>query len=97
MGPRTDGPHAAARPVICHGPLYRLLMLSARSRVCHGSMYTASHCCCLYSATLCHVCHFQVSSHCWWFPIFVIGCCYGPPIACCLHATLWLHTLVLAP
>ncbi|CAI9613536.1 unnamed protein product, partial [Staurois parvus] len=24
-------PHAAARPVICHGPLYRLLMLLPRS------------------------------------------------------------------
>ncbi|CAI9551793.1 unnamed protein product, partial [Staurois parvus] len=32
-------PIAAARPLICHGPLYRLLMLLARSRVSHGSLY----------------------------------------------------------
>ncbi|CAI9557156.1 unnamed protein product, partial [Staurois parvus] len=45
-------PDAAARPLICHGPLYRLLMLLARSTVCHGSLYTASHCCCLHRHTL---------------------------------------------
>ncbi|CAI9612886.1 unnamed protein product [Staurois parvus] len=27
MGPYIPPPHAAARPLICHGPLYRLLML----------------------------------------------------------------------
>ncbi|CAI9589710.1 unnamed protein product, partial [Staurois parvus] len=32
-------PIAAARPLICHGPLYRLLMLLAKSRVSHGSLY----------------------------------------------------------
>ncbi|CAI9606052.1 unnamed protein product, partial [Staurois parvus] len=48
-------PHAAARPVICHGPLYRLLMLlpgrnlpwapvptphaAARPVICHGPLY----------------------------------------------------------
>ncbi|CAI9597910.1 unnamed protein product, partial [Staurois parvus] len=42
------------------------------------------------------MCHFQVSSHCWWVSIFVIGCCMASH-CCCLHATLWLHTLVLAP
>ncbi|CAI9581017.1 unnamed protein product, partial [Staurois parvus] len=26
-------------------------------------------------ATHSAMCHFQVSSHCWWFSIFVIGCC----------------------
>ncbi|CAI9595125.1 unnamed protein product, partial [Staurois parvus] len=31
-------PIAAARPVICHGPLYRLLMLLP-GPVCHGSLY----------------------------------------------------------
>ncbi|CAI9553579.1 unnamed protein product [Staurois parvus] len=32
-------PHAAARPVICHGPLYPPPNAAARSRVCHGSLY----------------------------------------------------------
>ncbi|CAI9557154.1 unnamed protein product [Staurois parvus] len=84
-------PHAAARPLICHGPLYRLLMLLARSTVCHGSLYTASHCCCLHRHTL-PCATFQVSSHCWWVP-FVIGycmashCCCPPPPHC--GSTLW--------
>ncbi|CAI9612197.1 unnamed protein product, partial [Staurois parvus] len=30
------------------------------------------------------MCHFQVSSHCWWFPFFVIGCCMASH-CCCLH------------
>ncbi|CAI9601421.1 unnamed protein product [Staurois parvus] len=30
------------------------------------------------------MCHFQVSSHCWWVPFFVIGCCMAPH-CCCLH------------
>ncbi|CAI9603158.1 unnamed protein product, partial [Staurois parvus] len=47
-------PHAAARPVICHGPLYRHSHAAARSRVCHGSC-TASHCCCLHRHNCCHV------------------------------------------
>ncbi|CAI9594877.1 unnamed protein product, partial [Staurois parvus] len=46
-------PIAAARPLICHGPLYRLLMLlpgpqslgppiaAARPLICHGPLYTA--------------------------------------------------------
>ncbi|CAI9610928.1 unnamed protein product, partial [Staurois parvus] len=45
---------AAARPLICHGPLYRLLIAAARSRVSHGSLY-GLHCCCLHRYTLCHV------------------------------------------
>ncbi|CAI9609979.1 unnamed protein product [Staurois parvus] len=55
-------PIAAARPLICHGPLYRLLMLLP-SPESHGSLY-ASHCCCLHRHTAA-MCHFQVSSHCW--------------------------------
>ncbi|CAI9565268.1 unnamed protein product, partial [Staurois parvus] len=47
-------PHAAARPVICHGPLYRLLMLLPGSRVCHGPC-TASPIAAVSIATLCHV------------------------------------------
>ncbi|CAI9604776.1 unnamed protein product [Staurois parvus] len=47
-------PHAAARPVICHGPLYRLLMLLPGPECVMGPC-TASHCCCLHRHTLCHV------------------------------------------
>ncbi|CAI9539168.1 unnamed protein product, partial [Staurois parvus] len=43
-------PIAAARPLICHGPLYRLLMLLP-------GPCTASH-------LPCAAVHFQVSSHC---------------------------------
>ncbi|CAI9537135.1 unnamed protein product, partial [Staurois parvus] len=38
MGP-IPTPHAAARPLICHGPLYRLPHAAAKSRVSHGSLY----------------------------------------------------------
>ncbi|CAI9589020.1 unnamed protein product [Staurois parvus] len=44
-------PHAAARPVICHGPLYRLLMLLPGPECLMGPC-TASHCCCLHRHTL---------------------------------------------
>ncbi|CAI9550901.1 unnamed protein product [Staurois parvus] len=44
-------PHAAARPVICHGPLYRLLMLLPGPE-CVMRPCTASHCCCLHRHTL---------------------------------------------
>ncbi|CAI9594108.1 unnamed protein product [Staurois parvus] len=47
-------PHAAARPVICHGPLYRLLMLLPGPECLMGPC-TASHCCMSPIATLCHV------------------------------------------
>ncbi|CAI9615134.1 unnamed protein product, partial [Staurois parvus] len=47
-------PHAAARPLICHGPLYRLLMLLPGPESLMGPC-TASHCCCLHRHTLCHV------------------------------------------
>ncbi|CAI9590168.1 unnamed protein product, partial [Staurois parvus] len=44
-------PIAAARPLICHGPLYRLLMLLPGPECVMGPC-TASHCCCLYRHTL---------------------------------------------
>ncbi|CAI9595779.1 unnamed protein product, partial [Staurois parvus] len=44
-------PIAAARPVICHGPLYRLLMLLLGPEPLMGPC-TASHCCCLHRHTL---------------------------------------------
>ncbi|CAI9606252.1 unnamed protein product, partial [Staurois parvus] len=45
-------PIAAARPLICHGPLYRPPHAAARSRVSHGPC-TASHCCCLHHTLPC--------------------------------------------
>ncbi|CAI9557458.1 unnamed protein product, partial [Staurois parvus] len=44
-------PIAAARPLICHGPLYRLLMLLPGPECLMGPC-TASHCCCLHRHTL---------------------------------------------
>ncbi|CAI9553192.1 unnamed protein product, partial [Staurois parvus] len=70
------------RPVICHGPLYRLLMLLPGPECVMGPC-TASHCCCFPSPHSA-MCHFQVSSHCWWFPFLVIGCCMASH-CCCLH------------
>ncbi|CAI9572501.1 unnamed protein product, partial [Staurois parvus] len=67
-------PIAAARPLICHGPLYRLLMLLPGPGLSHGLPL-----CCLHAA----MCHFQVSSHCWCVPFFChrVLADYGPPIA----------------
>ncbi|CAI9562905.1 unnamed protein product, partial [Staurois parvus] len=47
----TGLPIAAARPVICHGPPYRLLMLLPGPQCLMGPC-TASHCCCLHRHTL---------------------------------------------
>ncbi|CAI9583468.1 unnamed protein product, partial [Staurois parvus] len=44
-------PIAAARPIIFHGPLYRLLMLLPGPQCLMGPC-TASHCCCLHRDTL---------------------------------------------
>ncbi|CAI9565603.1 unnamed protein product [Staurois parvus] len=54
-------PHAAARPLICHGPLYPPPHAAARSRVSHGSLYGLP----LLLSPSPHsaMCHFQVSSH----------------------------------
>ncbi|CAI9621110.1 unnamed protein product [Staurois parvus] len=42
---------------------------------------TASHCCCLHPPHSA-MCHFQVSSHCWWVPFcHRVLADYGPPIA----------------
>ncbi|CAI9622591.1 unnamed protein product [Staurois parvus] len=38
-------PHAAARPVICHGPLYRLLMLLPGPECVMGPRADSSCCC----------------------------------------------------
>ncbi|CAI9565579.1 unnamed protein product, partial [Staurois parvus] len=62
----TGSPIAAARPLMCHGPLYRLLTAAARSTVCHGSLYRLP----LLLSPSPHsaMCHFQVSSHSCWIP-----------------------------
>ncbi|CAI9545697.1 unnamed protein product [Staurois parvus] len=87
-------PIAAARPLICHGPLYRLLMLLPGPQCLMGPC-TASHCCCLHRHTL--PCATFRSPHTAGGFHFVIGCCMASH-CCCLHRhTVWLHTLVLAP
>ncbi|CAI9621503.1 unnamed protein product, partial [Staurois parvus] len=60
-------PIAAARPLICHGPLYRLLTLLPGPQCVMGPC-TASHCCCLHPSPHSAMCHFQVSSHSCWVP-----------------------------
>ncbi|CAI9539700.1 unnamed protein product, partial [Staurois parvus] len=57
--------HCCCQAVICHGPPYRLLMLLP-GPVCHGSLYGLP----LLLSPSPHsaMCHFQVSSHCWWVP-----------------------------
>ncbi|CAI9555975.1 unnamed protein product, partial [Staurois parvus] len=64
-------PIAAARPVICHGPPYRLVTLLLGPQ-CDMGPCTASHC--SHSA----MCHFEVSSHSCWFP-FCHRLLYGLP------------------
>ncbi|CAI9574072.1 unnamed protein product [Staurois parvus] len=97
MGPRTASscccqarnlpwapvppPHAAARPVICHGPPYHLLMLLPGPECLMGPC-TASHCCCLHRHTL--PCATFRSPHTAGGFHFVIGCCMASH-CCCLH------------
>ncbi|CAI9596446.1 unnamed protein product [Staurois parvus] len=80
-GPCTDSSCCCQDPVICHGPLYRLLMLLPGPECVMGPC-TASHCCCLHRPHSA-MCHFQVFSHCWWVPFFhrvrMASHC------CCLH------------
>ncbi|CAI9533157.1 unnamed protein product [Staurois parvus] len=58
-------------PVICHGPLYRLLMLLPGPECLMGPC-TASHCCCLHRHTL--PCATFRSPHTAGGFHFVIGC-----------------------
>ncbi|CAI9572920.1 unnamed protein product, partial [Staurois parvus] len=74
-------PHAAARPVMCHGPPYRLLMLLPGPESLMGPC-TASHCCCLHRHTL--PCATFRSPHTAGVFHFVIGCCMASN-CCCLH------------
>ncbi|CAI9619317.1 unnamed protein product, partial [Staurois parvus] len=61
-------PIAAARPLICHGPLYRLLMLLPSPESLMGPC-TASHCCCLHRHTL-PCATFRSLTHCWCVEFF---------------------------
>ncbi|CAI9559172.1 unnamed protein product, partial [Staurois parvus] len=73
-------PIAAARPVICHGPLYRLLMLLPGPQCLMGPC-TASHCCCLHRHTLpCATFRSPHTAGCVPFCHRVLAD-YGPPIA----------------
>ncbi|CAI9596818.1 unnamed protein product, partial [Staurois parvus] len=95
MGP-IPPPHAAARPVICHGPPYRLVTLLLGPQ-CDMGPCTASHC--SHSA----MCHFQVSSHSCWFPFcHRLLADYRPPIGAarpqiCHGPPYRLVTLLLGP
>ncbi|CAI9602339.1 unnamed protein product, partial [Staurois parvus] len=111
----TPPPHAAAKPVICHGPPYRLLMLLSQADNLKWAPVPPPHAACqvpecvpwvpvrltllLSLSPHSAMCHFQASSHCRWVSIFVIGWLYGLPLLELPDptATLWLHTLVLAP
>ncbi|CAI9535245.1 unnamed protein product, partial [Staurois parvus] len=73
-------PIAAARPVICHGPLYRLLMLLPGPECLMGPC-TASHCCCLHRHTL--PCATFRSPHTAGGFHFVIGCWQITGLHCC--------------
>ncbi|CAI9607312.1 unnamed protein product, partial [Staurois parvus] len=89
-------PHAAARPVICHGPPYRLVTLLLGPQ-CDMGPCTTSHC--SHSA----MCHFQVSSHSCWFPFcHRLLADYRPPIGAarpqiCHGPPYRLVTLLLGP
>ncbi|CAI9541416.1 unnamed protein product, partial [Staurois parvus] len=94
--PIPPPPHAAARPVICHGPPYRLVTLLLGPQ-CDMGPCTASHC--SHSA----MCHFQVSSHSCWFPFcHRLLADYSPPIGAarpqiCHGPPYRLVTLLLGP
>ncbi|CAI9581671.1 unnamed protein product [Staurois parvus] len=73
-------PHAAARPLICHGPLYRLLMLLPGPESLMGPC-TASHCCCLHRHTLpCATFRSPHTAGVFHF-LYRVLADYGPPIA----------------
>ncbi|CAI9609565.1 unnamed protein product [Staurois parvus] len=84
-------PHAAARPVFCHGPCkYRLLMLLPGPECVMGPC-TASPIAAVSIATLCHVplsglLTLLVVS------IFVIGCCMASHCCCLQRHTVAPHS-----
>ncbi|CAI9619276.1 unnamed protein product [Staurois parvus] len=83
-------PHAAARPVICHGPLYRLLMLLPGPECVMGPCTPP-----IAAVSIATLCHVPLSGLLTLLvvSIFVIGCCMASH-CCCLHrhncgSTLW--------
>ncbi|CAI9618801.1 unnamed protein product [Staurois parvus] len=92
MGPCTASSCCCQAPNLPWAP-DRLLMLLPGPECVHVSLY-ASHCCCLHRHTL----------PCATFSLLtlLVGSIFchrsvWPPIAAASTATLWLHTLVLAP
>ncbi|CAI9623191.1 unnamed protein product, partial [Staurois parvus] len=74
-------PHAAARPVICHGPLYRLLMLLPGPECVMGPCTPP-----IAAVSIATLCHVPLSGLLTLLvvSIFVIGCCMASH-CCCLH------------
>ncbi|CAI9585373.1 unnamed protein product, partial [Staurois parvus] len=88
MGPRTDSSCCCQARNLSWAPVPPP-HAAARSRVCHGSLYGLP----LLLSPSPHsaMCHFQVSSHCWWFH-FVIGCCMASHCCCLHHHTVAPHS-----
>ncbi|CAI9539505.1 unnamed protein product [Staurois parvus] len=76
MGPRTDSSCCCQAHNLSWAPVPPP-HAAARSRVCHGSLYGLP----LLLSPSPHsaMCHFQVSSHCWWVP-FCHRVLYGLPL-----------------
>ncbi|CAI9551443.1 unnamed protein product [Staurois parvus] len=76
MGPRTDSSCCCQARNLSWAPVPPP-HAAARSRVCHGSLYGLP----LLLSPSPHsaMCHFQVSSHCWWVP-FCHRVLYGLPL-----------------
>ncbi|CAI9591876.1 unnamed protein product [Staurois parvus] len=81
MGPRTDSSCCCQARNLSWAPVPPP-HAAARSRVCHGSLYGLP----LLLSPSPHsaMCHFQVSSHCWWVP-FCHRVLYGLPLMLPLH------------
>ncbi|CAI9614040.1 unnamed protein product [Staurois parvus] len=86
MGPRTDSSCCCQARNLSWAPVPPP-HAAARSRVCHGSLYGLP----LLLSPSPHsaMCHFQVSSHCWWVP-FCHRVLHGLPL-------LLLHRHTVAP
>ncbi|CAI9563181.1 unnamed protein product, partial [Staurois parvus] len=65
-------PIAAARPVICHGPQYRLLMLLPGPQSLMVPC-TRPYPLMLSPPTLCHCSHFQSTPHCVWLVFHLLS------------------------
>ncbi|CAI9609738.1 unnamed protein product [Staurois parvus] len=81
MGPHTDSSCCCQARNLSWAPVPPP-HAAARSRVCHGPLYGLP----LLLSPSPHsaMCHFQVSSHCWWVPFFHRVSVW-PPIAAALH------------